>query len=84
MFYIPLNAGFEDNPRVVLQIMEKYVKSFFGCRACAEHFEEMARESLDSVKTFDEAVLWLWERHNVVNARLAGRAGNWQLLSETL
>uniref|UniRef100_A0A8C5SJI9 Sulfhydryl oxidase n=1 Tax=Laticauda laticaudata TaxID=8630 RepID=A0A8C5SJI9_LATLA len=67
-----LNTGFEDNPRVVLQIMQKYVQDFFGCRACAEHFQEMARASLDSVKSQDEAVLWLWEKHNVVNARLAG------------
>ncbi|KAM6430997.1 sulfhydryl oxidase 2 [Liasis olivaceus] len=67
-----LNTGFEDNPRVVLQIMQKYVQDFFGCRACAQHFGEMARVSLDSVKTWDEAVLWLWEKHNVVNARLAG------------
>ncbi|KAH0615445.1 hypothetical protein JD844_004683 [Phrynosoma platyrhinos] len=64
-------VGFEDNPRVVLEIMQKYVRDFFGCRACAQHFEEMARESLDSVNTLDEAVLWLWEKHNVVNARLA-------------
>uniref|UniRef100_A0A8C7E5W4 Sulfhydryl oxidase n=1 Tax=Naja naja TaxID=35670 RepID=A0A8C7E5W4_NAJNA len=67
-----LNTGFEDNPRVVLQIMQKYVQDFFGCRACAEHFQEMARESLESVKSWDEAVLWLWEKHNVVNTRLAG------------
>ncbi|XP_042335809.1 sulfhydryl oxidase 2 [Sceloporus undulatus] len=67
-----LSTGFEDNPRAVLEIMQKYVRDFFGCRACAQHFEEMARESLDSVKTLDEAVLWLWEKHNVVNARLAG------------
>ncbi|XP_063172288.1 sulfhydryl oxidase 2 [Candoia aspera] len=67
-----LNTGFEDNPRAVLQIMQRYVQDFFGCRACAQHFAEMARPSLDSVKTWDEAVLWLWEKHNVVNARLAG------------
>ncbi|XP_061459870.1 sulfhydryl oxidase 2 isoform X2 [Rhineura floridana] len=67
-----LNTGFEDNPRAVLQIMQKYVQEFFGCRACAQHFEEMARESLDSVKSLDEAVVWLWKKHNVVNARLAG------------
>ncbi|XP_048368149.1 sulfhydryl oxidase 2 [Sphaerodactylus townsendi] len=65
-------TGLEENPRAVLQIMQKYVKNFFGCRACAQHFEEMAQESLDSVKTPEEAVLWLWEKHNVVNSKLAG------------
>ncbi|XP_039200982.1 sulfhydryl oxidase 2 [Crotalus tigris] len=67
-----LNTGFEDNPRVVLQVMQRYVQDFFGCRACADHFAEMAGASLGLVKSWDEAVLWLWETHNVVNARLAG------------
>ncbi|KAJ6629273.1 hypothetical protein lerEdw1_014688, partial [Lerista edwardsae] len=65
-------TGLGDDPGAVLQVMRSYVRDFFGCRACAQHFEEMARESLDRVKTPDEAVLWLWEKHNVVNARLAG------------
>uniref|UniRef100_H3BBW7 Sulfhydryl oxidase n=1 Tax=Latimeria chalumnae TaxID=7897 RepID=H3BBW7_LATCH len=66
------NTGFEDNPRVVLQIMRRYIQHFFGCRECAQHFEEMAEESMDSVKTVDEAILWLWKKHNAVNKRLAG------------
>lgn len=64
--------GLEDNPQIVLQIMRRYIQHFFGCKACAQHFEEMAKESMDSVKSLDKAVLWLWEKHNVVNNRLAG------------
>ncbi|XP_051663603.1 sulfhydryl oxidase 2 isoform X2 [Manacus candei] len=67
-----INTGLEDNPQVVLQVMRRYIQHFFGCKACAQHFEEMAKESMDSVKTLDRAVLWLWEKHNVVNNRLAG------------
>ncbi|XP_051836304.1 sulfhydryl oxidase 2 isoform X2 [Antechinus flavipes] len=67
------NTGFEDNPQVVLKIMREYLGTFFGCRECAQHFEEMAKESMDSVKTLDEAVLWLWKTHNIVNNRLAGQ-----------
>uniref|UniRef100_A0A8C5NKT9 Sulfhydryl oxidase n=1 Tax=Junco hyemalis TaxID=40217 RepID=A0A8C5NKT9_JUNHY len=67
-----LNTGLEDNPQIVLQVMRRYIQHFFGCQACAQHFEEMARESMDSVKSLDQAVLWLWEKHNVVNNRLAG------------
>ncbi|XP_065593409.1 sulfhydryl oxidase 2 [Cyrtonyx montezumae] len=67
-----LNTGLEDNPQTVLHIMRRYIHHFFGCRACAQHFEEMAKESMDSVQTWDKAVLWLWEKHNVVNNRLAG------------
>nr|XP_008122395.2 PREDICTED: sulfhydryl oxidase 2 [Anolis carolinensis] len=67
-----LNTGLEGDPRAVLEVMRKYVRDFFGCRACAQHFEEMAKGSLGSVQTPEEAALWLWEKHNEVNARLAG------------
>ncbi|XP_075944041.1 sulfhydryl oxidase 1 [Anarhichas minor] len=60
------------DPREVLSAMRSYVHSFFGCRACAEHFEIMASESLVEVNTLSSAVLWLWSRHNRVNNRLAG------------
>ncbi|XP_026161129.1 sulfhydryl oxidase 1 [Mastacembelus armatus] len=60
------------DPKEVLMAMRNYVHSFFGCRSCAEHFENMAMESLMEVDTFSSAVLWLWSRHNLVNNRLAG------------
>ncbi|KFO21492.1 Sulfhydryl oxidase 2 [Fukomys damarensis] len=66
-------TGFEEDPQAVLQSMRSYMRTFFGCRECGQHFEEMAAESLDTVKTADQAVLWLWRRHNAVNSRLAGQ-----------
>ncbi|XP_007434230.1 sulfhydryl oxidase 1 [Python bivittatus] len=60
-----------DTPEV-LPTMRRYVRYFFGCRMCAEHFENMAAESMHEVRTRNQAVLWLWSRHNRVNARLAG------------
>ncbi|XP_051232737.1 sulfhydryl oxidase 1 [Dicentrarchus labrax] len=65
------NAGGTD-PKEVLTAMRNYVHNFFGCRPCAEHFENMARESLVEVSSLSSAVLWLWSRHNRVNNRLAG------------
>uniref|UniRef100_A0A8D0W3W3 Sulfhydryl oxidase n=1 Tax=Sus scrofa TaxID=9823 RepID=A0A8D0W3W3_PIG len=65
-------TGFAGDPQAVLQVIRRYVRVFFGCKECAEHFEEMAEESMDSVRTADQAVLWLWRKHNVVNSRLAG------------
>ncbi|XP_037706788.1 sulfhydryl oxidase 2 [Choloepus didactylus] len=65
-------TGFEDDPQAVLQVVRRYVRTFFGCKECGEHFEEMAKESMDLVKTPDQAILWLWKKHNVVNSRLAG------------
>lgn len=70
-------AGFEDDPQAVLQTIRRYLLTFFGCRECAEHFEEMAKESMDSVKTSDQAILWLWKKHNLVNSRLAGEQTPW-------
>ncbi|KAL8177475.1 UNVERIFIED_CONTAM: hypothetical protein K2H54_008037 [Gekko kuhli] len=55
----------------VLPTMRGYVHYFFGCRECADHFEGMAAESMHRVKNKDGAILWLWSRHNRVNARLA-------------
>ncbi|KAL7984777.1 hypothetical protein Chor_003347 [Crotalus horridus] len=56
----------------VLPTMRRYIRNFFACRMCAEHFEAMAAESMHEVKNRDQAILWLWSRHNRVNARLAG------------
>ncbi|XP_058245914.1 sulfhydryl oxidase 1 [Hemibagrus wyckioides] len=61
-----------NDPQEVLQAMRRYVGSFFGCRPCADHFQNMADESMDQVLSPSTAVLWLWSRHNRVNARLAG------------
>ncbi|KAJ7993861.1 hypothetical protein DPEC_G00259090 [Dallia pectoralis] len=66
------NTGLEENPKAVLQTMRRYIVNFFGCQECGKHFEEMAAESLPQVKSLDEAVLWLWRKHNQVNRRLAG------------
>lgn len=61
-----------EGPKV-LRAMHGYVKHFFGCTTCAEHFQAMAaRNRLFDVKENDKAVLWLWISHNEVNLRLAG------------
>ncbi|XP_074763043.1 sulfhydryl oxidase 1 [Athene noctua] len=62
----------KELPLEVLSTMRCYVRHFFGCQECAQHFEAMAAESMDRVAGREEAVLWLWSHHNEVNARLAG------------
>ncbi|NWH55954.1 QSOX1 oxidase, partial [Geococcyx californianus] len=62
----------KELPLEVLSTMRCYIRHFFGCRDCAQHFEAMAAESMDRVASREEAVLWLWSHHNKVNARLAG------------
>ncbi|XP_056629392.1 sulfhydryl oxidase 1 [Triplophysa dalaica] len=62
----------DSDPLEVLQAMRGYIKSFFGCRTCATHFESMAQENMNKVTSLSAAVLWLWFQHNRVNNRLAG------------
>lgn len=61
-----------EGPKV-LKAMHGYVKHFFGCTECSQHFQAMAdRNRIFDVKENDKAVLWLWISHNEVNLRLAG------------
>lgn len=62
----------QEGPKV-LRAMYGYVKNFFGCTECQEHFQAMAaRNRIFDVKENDKAILWLWISHNEVNLRLAG------------
>nr|XP_023030357.1 sulfhydryl oxidase 2-like [Leptinotarsa decemlineata] len=62
-----------SNPKVVLEAMHGYIKYFFGCEDCSNHFLEMAeRRSLNKVASWNESILWLWRAHNEVNNRLSG------------
>ncbi|XP_030214905.1 sulfhydryl oxidase 2 [Gadus morhua] len=65
-------TALEGDPAAVLNAMRGYIGTFFGCEQCGRHFEEMAAQSLDQVKTTEDAVIWLWSKHNQVNSRLAG------------
>lgn len=61
------------DPLEVLHAVYGYVKYFFGCRQCSEHFQGMAKKNkIWNVTSKDNAVLWLWSAHNEVNGRLAG------------
>uniref|UniRef100_A0A6P7HBE4 Sulfhydryl oxidase n=1 Tax=Diabrotica virgifera virgifera TaxID=50390 RepID=A0A6P7HBE4_DIAVI len=74
--YLTVNAADEavgSNPRVVLEAMHGYIKSFFGCYDCSQHFQDLARRrALSNVSSWDDSVLWLWSAHNEVNKRLSG------------
>ncbi|CAI6363615.1 unnamed protein product [Macrosiphum euphorbiae] len=60
------------NGRQVLETIAGYVKNFFGCTDCSEHFMNMATTIQTNVSSLDDAVLWLWSAHNQVNQRLKG------------
>ncbi|XP_059193615.1 sulfhydryl oxidase 2 [Centropristis striata] len=66
------NTGLEGEAAPVLQVMRRYIRTFFGCEECGRHFEAAAAVSMDRVQGRAEQILWLWNQHNMVNSRLAG------------
>ena len=55
-----------------LNILSRFIREFFSCDYCREHFAEMSRTLDAGLVVYDgDAVLWLWEAHNIVNRRLA-------------
>uniref|UniRef100_A0A674MEA2 Sulfhydryl oxidase n=2 Tax=Takifugu TaxID=31032 RepID=A0A674MEA2_TAKRU len=66
------NTGLEEEAAPVLQVMRRYMRTFFGCGECGRHFEQAAASSMDQVENKEDQILWLWDQHNRVNARLAG------------
>ena len=65
----------------VLRTFAQWVHDWFGCMHCRDHFVGMTRGDnssrlppLASVASREGAVSWLWQAHNMVNAR----AGNFQ------
>lgn len=58
-----------DEPDLTLQAIKGFIKYFFGCAHCSNHFVDMAEDEvnpIESVKSPKQAVLWLWAAHNKV------------------
>ncbi|XP_066913236.1 sulfhydryl oxidase 1-like isoform X2 [Clytia hemisphaerica] len=71
---LTVNCAARDLSRIsglnVLIGIRGFVTRFFGCVHCREHFAKMAKYIRSEVQTHDDGILWLWEGHNKVNARL--------------
>ncbi|XP_003700588.3 sulfhydryl oxidase 2 [Megachile rotundata] len=73
--YAIIRKSTEHEPRKILEAMYGYIKYFFGCADCSQHFVQMAtKNKIFDVSNDNESILWLWSAHNEVNARLAGDA----------
>uniref|UniRef100_A0A8C7ZF53 Sulfhydryl oxidase n=1 Tax=Oryzias sinensis TaxID=183150 RepID=A0A8C7ZF53_9TELE len=66
------NTGLEVEAAPVLQVMRSYIRTFFGCQECSRHFEQAVAAGIQEVKSAEQQIVWLWNQHNRVNARLAG------------
>ncbi|KAI6233294.1 Sulfhydryl oxidase [Aphelenchoides fujianensis] len=67
------NPNFSPN-KEVLEPLHQFVFNYLSCVECAKNFDKMAKETLSSVRTPEDTVLWLWRAHNKANQRLAGGA----------
>ena len=56
--------------RKILYGISGFVQYFFSCQKCRHHFMKEAATISSSVKTNDDAILWLWRAHNKANRRL--------------
>ena len=67
------NSVANENVREVPKLIFDYVTKIFSCRDCGKHFQaEEKRFQISKIKSSDDAVLWLWKIHNIVNERLRG------------
>lgn len=71
---LTVNCGTRDDftGLEVLSRIRQYIKHFFSCEECKDHFTEMSNSLREEVNSHNDAILWLWRSHNKVNHRLAG------------
>lgn len=59
-----------------LLILTNFIKNFFTCEICRRHFMALTSDSSPIALSSDgDAILWLWQMHNLVSARLEGEGG---------
>lgn len=66
-------ARAEPAPRA-LRAMRLYVRHFFLCGPCSEHFVTAADTTTANLTSQMDLMLWLWKLHNLVNTRISARA----------
>ncbi|XP_023332063.1 sulfhydryl oxidase 1 [Eurytemora carolleeae] len=64
------------SPDLVLRAMLQYIKHFFSCTECSRHFVNMTADGneFNQLATYQDAIIYLWEKHNSVNERLKNQA----------
>ena len=84
---LPTNHTHNSTPSInsvrALTIITKFIRNFFSCTVCQEHFTKMSMVVMEGWDNGD-AILWLWEAHNVVNERLKIEGGGDPYYPKTL
>lgn len=63
------------NKHSVLYMMRDFIKTFFSCKGCVNHFIEISSQNEKTklenhLKNSNSSVMWLWDIHNRVNERI--------------
>lgn len=64
-------AQYSKNGKETVRFLRLFVKNFFLCEVCREHFLRDSPAYLDSVETPEELQIALWKFHNIVSVRLS-------------
>lgn len=55
----------------VLYAIRDYVKYFYTCAECVDHFNNMTANLKDELTSANSSVMWLWEAHNKISKRIS-------------
>ena len=68
-----IDEGVTNPGHIALGGIKAFVRSYFTCSECRDHFIKMTETSADFSRARDksQAIVWMWWAHNRVNARLA-------------
>jgi len=72
LFLFVVDSDGSMNAVEVLLAVRGYIKHFFGCEECRQHFLRGTRHMDDVVVSDRDAVLFLWRAHNTANYFLHG------------
>jgi thiol oxidase len=74
-----VNAAIQGDPSMALggassvaKTMVNYIYYFFSCRHCADNFSVKVNSLGFLPSTPRDSILWLWQIHNLANAKLKG------------
>ena len=73
VFYLLSLTGPHLTSMEVLLAIRGFIKHFFGCQECRQHFLKMSSnltQLAEELGSSDDGLMWLWRAHNKVNNRL--------------
>lgn len=91
-FFLPVTAALRSDWQCMhtagvdemKDIVEEYSVSF-PCEECREHFNDLLEQhpfQLDDVVTEQDAKIWSWLTHNIVNKRIGKKWESFEIMNQ--